>query len=240
MAPRALVERIRGQPLRDPKPHLSRPILRRCRELLMAPRALLGKIRDKPQSFVIGMCVCNPALQFLSCPGGLTKWIHEISWRFGRIMHSRMRRRLPQQPAQFPRHGWRTLSSNHVFRVPWELGRGPTGIGSEALGTHQAGARARPAQMVSEGALVSELLQARAKPPLCLPTDRQGFYRITGAWPLWVRRIWGLGERCSDWIGVHPKRLTTSLRRSLHRPMFAQSVSPGGATSVSPRGSRTS
>ena len=66
----------------------------------MAPRARLGKIRDKPQSFVIGMCVCNPALPSLSCPGGLTRWIHGTSWRFGRIMHSRMRRRLLRRPAE--------------------------------------------------------------------------------------------------------------------------------------------
>ena len=124
MASRALVGRIRGQPLRDPKPHPSRPTLRRCRELLMAPRARLGKIRDKPQSFVIGMCVCNPALQFLSCPGGLTKWIHGISWRFRRIMHSRMRRRLLRRPALLLRHGWRTLCSwNHVLRAPRRCGR---------------------------------------------------------------------------------------------------------------------
>ena len=79
-------------------------------------------------------------------------------------------------------HEWQTAGSSHNG----ERGRIP--IGPTLHTIHRIGARARSAQRVGEGALVSALPQAHVRPLQFLPPDRRDCYRMVGAWPPWVRR----------------------------------------------------
>ena len=170
-----------------PKPDRSPVTPRRCRELLIAPRALLGRTRGKPQSSVTGMRVSNRAFQSRLCLDGLMRWTPAKFWLSKRILHSKPRSRLHQRPAQLQLHGWLTLCSwNHVPRALRRCGWWAPGIGTEVLGPRLVGDRDRPVLLGSGGAPVSGKPMVRATQPPCLPMARQDFYRTTEDWPHWA------------------------------------------------------